>query len=158
MAKEKNSLSKHFSKVANDRDIVIEAPGDIIQRRNDDGDDDPDEAEEAEEAPKRDLNIDQPELKELIEEKIAKEENAAEEKAQDHVEKSVDADVDTHEGEDVEEREVEKKKAVEEDERADKDEDAKAEKDDLDAKIEAAAAQKNDDQPALAPPMVRSSV
>ena len=39
-----------------------------------------------------------------------------------------------------------------------KEKDEKAKKEDLDAKIEAAAAQKNDDQPALAPPMVRSSV
>ena len=139
--------------MAADRDIVIEAPADIVQQNADDSN-----LIEAEEAPKRDLNIEQPELKELIEEKIAKEENAAEEKEQDHAEKDVDADVDTHEGEDVEEREVEKKKAVEEDKSAEKDEDAKAEKDDLDAKIEAAAAQKNDDQPALAPPMVRSSV
>ena len=79
------------SQVADDRDIVIEAPADIVQRRNDDDDSlNPDKADEA---PKRDLNIDQPELKELIEEKIAKEENAAEEKAQDHAEKSVDAEL-----------------------------------------------------------------
>ena len=142
--------------MAADRDIVIEAPADIVQHK-DDIDSNPNEADDV---PKRDLNIEQPELKELIEEKIAKEENAEEEKPQDDTEKVVDGDVDTHEGEDDEEKEVVKdKKAEEEKEKeAEKDEAAKEEKKDLDAKIEAAAAQKNDDQPALAPPMVRTSL
>jgi len=139
-------------KVANDRDIVIEAPADIVQRRNDDDDDDSLNPDKADEAPKRDLNIDQPELKELIEEKIAKEENAAEEK-----EPKDGADVDTHEGEDEEEKVVEEKEKEKEEDKdekeKEKEKDEKAKKEDLDAKIEAAAAQKNDDQPALAPPM-----
>ena len=142
------------TQVADDRDIVIEAPADIVQQNADDSN-----LIEAEEAPKRDLNIEQPELKELIEEKIAKEENAEEEQRQDEAEKVVDADVDTHEGEDAEEKEVvEEKKAEEKEKEAEKDEAAKVEKKDLDAKIEVAAAQKNDDQPALAPPMVRTSL
>ena len=146
------------SQVANDRDIVIEAPADIVQRRNDDDDDDSLNPDKADEAPKRDLNIDQPELKELIEEKIAKEENAAEEEK-----KPKDgADVDTHEGEDEEEKVVEEKEKEKEEDKdekeKEKEKDEKAKKEDLNAKIEAAAAQKNDDQPALAPPMVRSSV
>ena len=142
------------SQVANDRDIVIEAPADIVQRRNNDDDDDSLNPDKADEAPKRDLNIDQPELKELIEEKIAKEENAAEEEK-----KPKDgADVDTHEGEDEEEKVVEEKEKEKEEDKDEKEKDEKVKKEDLDAKIEAAAAQKNDDQPALAPPMVRSSV
>ena len=142
------------SQVANDRDIVIEAPADIVQRRNDDDDDDSLNPDKADEAPKRDLNIDQPELKELIEEKIA--DAAEEEKPKDG------ADVDTHEGEDEEEKVVEEKEKEKEEDKdekeKEKEKDEKAKKEDLNAKIEAAAAQKNDDQPALAPPMVRSSV
>ena len=140
--------------MAADRDIVIEAPADIVHHNDNDDDDDDDNInpKKADEAPKRDLNIDQPELKELIEEKIAKEENAEEEKPKDDAEKVVDADVDTHEGEDMEEKAVKEKKAEEKEK---EDEAVKAEKKDLDAKIEEAAAQKNDDQPALAPPMVR---
>ena len=139
-----------ISQVADDKDIVIEAPADIVQRRNDDVDS---KFDEAEDPPKRDLNIEQPELKELIEEKIAKEDK--EENGEEDTEKGVDADVDTHEGEDKEEKEEEKNKAVEEESAKDKDETPKSKKENLDAKIEAAAAEKkNDDQPALAPPMV----
>ena len=58
--------------MADDKDIILEAPGDL-----DHGDDN--EAQVADEAPKRDLNINQPELKELIEEKIAKEEKIVKE-------------------------------------------------------------------------------
>ena len=141
--------------MADDKDIVIEAPADIIQHNDDDDDSNPNEPEEA---PKRDLNIEQPELKELIEEKIAKKENEEKEKPQDDAEKVFDADVDTHEREDKEDNEVVKEKKVEEKEKEAEKDDEKVEKKDLDAKIEAAAAQKkNDDQPALAPPMVRPS-
>ena len=144
--------------MANDRDIVIEAPADIVQRQNDA---DADDSLNPDEAPKRDLNIQQPELKQLIEEKIAKEENA-EEKPE---EKGVDADVDTHEGEDFGKKVVEEKKeedigekVVEKKKEKDIEEKEKLkEKKDLEAKIKDAAAQKNDDQPALAPPMVRPS-
>ena len=144
--------------MAADRDIVIEAPADIVHHNDNDDNDDDDNInpKKADEAPKRDLNIDQPELKELIEEKIAKEENAEEEKPEYNAEKVVDADVDTHEGEDMEEKAVKEKKAEEKEKEAEKEDEAvKAEKKDLEAKIEEAAAQKNDDQPALAPPMVR---
>ena len=62
------------------------------------------------------------------------------------------------EGEDKEEKEEEKNKAVEEESAKEKDETPKSKKENLDAKIEAAAAEKkNDDQPALAPPMVRKT-
>ena len=82
--------------MADDKDIILEAPGDL-----DHGDDN--EAQVADEAPKRDLNINQPELKELIEEKIAKEErivkeeNAEEERPQDDVGEKADQKLDAQE-------------------------------------------------------------
>ena len=58
-----------------------------------------------------------------------------------------------------EKKKAEEKKKKEDEKEKKEEEDEKAEKEDLEAKIEAAAAQKkNDDQPALAPPMVRSTV
>ena len=139
--------------MADDKDIILEAPGDL-----DHGDDN--EAQVADEAPKRDLNINQPELKELIEEKIAKEEkivkeeHAEEEKpAQDDVGEEADQKLDAQEEDDhIEERVIEEKNFDEEDKKENKEE-KQEEMKDLESKIK--DAEKNEDQPALAPPMVR---
>jgi len=137
-------------KVADDKDIILEAPGDL-----DHGDDN--EAQVADEAPKRDLNINQPELKELIEEKIAKEEkivkeeNAVEEKPQDDVGENADQKLDAQEEDDhIEEKVIEEKNFDEEDKKENKEE-KQEEMKDLESKIK--DAEKNEDQPALAPPM-----
>ena len=144
--------------MADDKDIILEAPGDL-----DHGDDN--EAQVADEAPKRDLNINQPELKELIEEKIAKEErivkeekivkeeNAVEEKPQDDVGENADQKLDAQEEDDhIEEKVIEEKNFDEEDKKENKEE-KQEEMKDLESKIK--DAEKNEDQPALAPPMVR---
>ena len=135
--------------MADDKDIILEAPGDL-----DHGDDN-----EAQVAPKRDLNINQPELKELIEEKIAKEEkivkeeNAVEEKPQDDVGENADQKLDAQEEDDhIEEKVIEEKNFDEEDKKENKEE-KQEEMKDLESKIK--DAEKNEDQPALAPPMVR---
>ena len=102
--------------MADDKDIILEAPGDL-----DHGDDNDNEAQVVDEAPKRDLNIDQPELKELIEEKIAKEEkivkeneNAEEGKPQDDVGEEGDQKLDAQEEDDhIEAKMTEGKKSDE---------------------------------------------
>ena len=138
--------------MADDKDIILEAPGDL-----DHGDDN--EAQVADEAPKRDLNIDHPELKELIEEKIAKEEkivkekNAEEEKPQDDVGEEADQKLDAQEEDDhIVAKVIEEKNSDEEDKKENKEE-KQEEMKDLESKIK--DAEKNEDQPALAPPMVR---
>ena len=134
--------------MADDKDIILEAPGDL-----DHGDDI--EAQVADEAPKRDLNIDQPELKELIEEKIAKEERIVKEerRPQDDVGEKADQKLDAQEEDDhIEAKVTEVKKSDEEDRKENK-EKKQEEMKDLESKIK--DAEKNEDQPALAPPMVR---
>ena len=140
--------------MADDKDIILEAPGNLDHGDNDN------EAQVADEAPKRDLNIDQPELKELIEEKIAKEEkivkeneNAEEGKPQDDVGEEGDQKLDAQEEDDhIEAKMTEGKKSDEEDRKENK-EKKQEEMKDLESKIK--DAEKNEDQPALAPPMVR---
>ena len=134
--------------MADDKDIILEAPGDL-----DHGDDI--EAQVVDEAPKRDLNIDQPELKELIEEKIAKEERIVKEerRPQDDVGEKADQKLDAQEEDDhIEAKVTEVKKSDEEDRKENK-EKKQEEMKDLESKIK--DAEKNEDQPALAPPMVR---
>ena len=134
--------------MADDKDIILEAPGDL-----DHGDDI--EAQVADEAPKRDLNINQPELKELIEEKIAKEERIVKEerRPQDDVGEKADQKLDAQEEDDhIEEKVIEEKNSDEEDKKENKEE-KQEEMKDLESKIK--DAEKNEDQPALAPPMVR---